>query len=273
MREGLRADFEAFARDPAVVADGGSYPGGADEVTIACLVARLFDDSVREAALRSDLEVLAAAGDAAPTPWQGLAALGFSGNLEDYESLHNSNLSWVIAHRSGIPITLGIVLMDVARLRGLSARGVNFPGHFLVEVEGVIIDPFVMDTVDVAAALARQPAAARSLPPERLFVPAPPLAVGLRMLNNVKAALIRTGTDDLLLDVIDAQLALAPGEPVLLLERGDWWRRLGVLAPARQAYREALNAIGAGGDERSRELRGIARARLAAAEDGDPTRH
>ena len=104
-------------------------------------------------------------------------------------------------------------------------------------------------------------------------MPAPPLAVGLRMLNNVKAALIRTGTDDLLLDVIDAQLALAPGEPVLLLERGDWWRRLGVLAPARQAYREALNAIGAGDDERSRELRGIARARLAAAEDGDPTRH
>ncbi len=269
MRDALRADFEAFGRDPAIAGHGDPPAGSADEVAAACLVARLFDDSVREATLRSDLEALAAAGDAAPTPWQGLAALGFAGNLDDYEALHNSNLSWVIANRRGIPITLGIVLMEVARSRGFSARGVNFPGHFLVEVEGVIVDPFVMDAVDVTAALARQPAATRALPPERLFLPASPLAVGLRMLNNVKAALARAGTDDLLLDVVDAQLALAPGEPVLLLERGDWWRRLGVLAPARQAYRDALQAIGGDDDERARELRRLAHARLAAVEGDD----
>jgi hypothetical protein len=89
------------------------------------------------------------------------------------------------------------------------------------------------------------------------------------MLNNVKATLARTGADDLLLDVLDAQLALAPGEPVLLLERGDWWRRLGLAAPARQAYRDALEAIGDEDDERAGELRRLARARLAAVEGGD----
>ena len=76
--------------------------------------------------------------------------LGFAGNVNDYYDPHNSYLHQVLATRRGIPITLAIVYMELATQIGLSARGVSFPGHFLVKLRmntgrehgEVVIDPF-----------------------------------------------------------------------------------------------------------------------------------
>src|SRR4029078_1421011 len=73
----------------------------------------------------------------------------FSGS-ERYDDPRNSCLNEVLEHRTGIPITLSIVYMEVARRAGLHIDGVNFPGHFLVrcpdvgkrETGGLLIDPF-----------------------------------------------------------------------------------------------------------------------------------
>ena len=71
---------------------------------------------------------------------------GFRGNREAYYDPRNSFLSDVLDRRRGIPLTLGIVLLEVGWRLGLPLEGVNFPGHFLVRYSGeeirLLIDPF-----------------------------------------------------------------------------------------------------------------------------------
>ena len=97
----------------------------------------------REAAAR----VAAGAGPASDTPpgvdpqaYARVTALNdylfreqrFVGNTAHYEDPRNSFLNEVLDRRTGIPITLALVYMEVARRAGITVEGVNFPGHFLV---------------------------------------------------------------------------------------------------------------------------------------------
>jgi regulator of sirC expression with transglutaminase-like and TPR domain len=72
--------------------------------------------------------------------------LGFAGNVNDYYDARNSYLHEVLATRRGIPITLALLYAEFAAQAGLEARGVSFPGHFLVKLRmprgEVVIDPF-----------------------------------------------------------------------------------------------------------------------------------
>jgi regulator of sirC expression with transglutaminase-like and TPR domain len=78
---------------------------------------------------------------------------GFTGNREQYDDPRNSFLNQVLDRRTGIPITLALVYLEVGRRAGLAVEGVNFPGHFLVRCplaraaggpapDDVIVDPF-----------------------------------------------------------------------------------------------------------------------------------
>ena len=72
--------------------------------------------------------------------------LGFCGNVNDYYDPGNSYLHTVLQSRRGIPITLAVLYIELATQIGLTARGVSFPGHFLVKLRmpqgEVVIDPF-----------------------------------------------------------------------------------------------------------------------------------
>ena len=72
--------------------------------------------------------------------------LGFAGNVNDYHDPRNSLLPEVLRTRRGIPLTLALLYIEIARPLGLAVQGVSFPGHFLVKlaVAGgeVVIDPF-----------------------------------------------------------------------------------------------------------------------------------
>lgn len=76
---------------------------------------------------------------------------GFRGNTDDYYDPRNSFLHEVLDRRVGIPITLSVIYMEVARRIGLRVTGVGFPGHFLVrafdEDRAVVIDPFNLGAV------------------------------------------------------------------------------------------------------------------------------
>ncbi len=61
--------------------------------------------------------------------------LGFAGNANDYYDPANSYLSKVLERRRGIPISLGVLLMEIGQQVGLPLRGVSFPGHFLVKLK------------------------------------------------------------------------------------------------------------------------------------------
>lgn len=72
--------------------------------------------------------------------------LAFGGNVNDYYDPANSLIHRVLDTRRGIPITLAVLYMELAGHAGLEARGIGFPGHFLVKVRmprgEVVIDPF-----------------------------------------------------------------------------------------------------------------------------------
>jgi regulator of sirC expression with transglutaminase-like and TPR domain len=72
--------------------------------------------------------------------------LGFSGNSDDFYDPRNSFLNEVIERRVGIPITLGVIYIEIGRRIGLGLHGVSFPGHFLVKCalrDGVVVlDPY-----------------------------------------------------------------------------------------------------------------------------------
>jgi regulator of sirC expression with transglutaminase-like and TPR domain len=72
--------------------------------------------------------------------------LGYWGNADDYYDPRNSYLNEVIDRKTGIPITLSILYMELGRRIGLPLEGVSFPGHFLVRLRlrgGILVlDPF-----------------------------------------------------------------------------------------------------------------------------------
>lgn len=74
---------------------------------------------------------------------------GFSGNSTHYDDFRNSLLNVVLERRLGIPITLALVFMEVARQANVDLQGVGFPGRFLLRATGadseprpLILDPF-----------------------------------------------------------------------------------------------------------------------------------
>ena len=71
---------------------------------------------------------------------------GYRGNREAYYDPRNSFLNDVLDRRKGIPLTLGIILLEIGWRLGLPLEGVNFPGHFLIRYPGLtvrlLIDPF-----------------------------------------------------------------------------------------------------------------------------------
>ena len=184
-------------------------------------------DVARYLAMLDDLgerarEVLAAPPPRAPGD-TGLARvlrllygdLGFHGNGDDYYDPRNSFLDHVLERRTGIPITLAIVLIEVCRRAGIDARGVSFPGHFLVRVEGAppaLVDPFagrVLEAQELRALHQRAPGAARA-PAPRLLEPAPKRAVLLRVLHNLRGIYASRDDRERLRAILERIEVLAP---------------------------------------------------------------
>jgi regulator of sirC expression with transglutaminase-like and TPR domain len=73
--------------------------------------------------------------------------LGFAGNAQNYADPRNSFLNEVLERRLGIPISLSVLYLEVARRAGIAADGVGLPGHFIVRAaldngQVIYLDPF-----------------------------------------------------------------------------------------------------------------------------------
>lgn len=124
--------------------------------------------------------------------------LSFGGNVNDYYDPDNSYLHAVLRTRRGIPISLAVVWMELAQGLGLHARGVGFPGHFMVKVNlpkgQVVIDPFTGQSLSREELSERlEPFRRRSGLVDEFEVPlglylqaAPPRDIIARMLRNLK---------------------------------------------------------------------------------------
>ena len=158
--------------------------------------------------------------------------LGFAGNRENYEDPRNSFLNDVIDRRTGIPITLAVVFIEVARRAGLAVEGVNFPGHFLMrclpdaddsgDTEPLVLDPFhggaILSDSDCARLL-RTHVGVDVLHPSMLER-AGKRAILLRMLLNLKRAYVRIRAFRMAHDVADLVVGLDPSALVELRDRG-----------------------------------------------------
>ncbi len=122
---------------------------------------------------------------------------GFAGNHERYDDPRNSFLNEVLDRRTGIPISLAVIYLEVARRAGLSVDGVNFPGHFLLRAgraadsgsDVLIIDPFhggaQLSSYDCRQLL-REHVGDQAAFDTTLLVPASRRDIVVRMLVNLK---------------------------------------------------------------------------------------
>jgi regulator of sirC expression with transglutaminase-like and TPR domain len=156
---------------------------------------------------------------------------GFEGNRSNYEDAENSYLDSVLKRRTGIPISLSVVYMAVARRIGIPVLPIGFPGHFLVRVgapAGVLVDPFdgrILAHEELAPLLARGTGAPSPLKPEYL-APVGVSDVAQRMLLNLKRIHDARRDFSRALLVTDRLVELT-GSPELRRDRGLLALRLG----------------------------------------------
>ena len=163
---------------------------------------------------------------------------GFVGNQERYGDPRNSFLNEVLERRRGIPISLALILLEVARRLGLPLAGVSFPGHFLVKLEGPVLrvlDPFHGRVLDLAECRARLEAA---LGPQAVFVPerqlraTGPREILVRMLTNLKHLYLHARDLGRSLGCCERILLLVPDAPQELRDRGLVFEQLECFAAA-----------------------------------------
>jgi regulator of sirC expression with transglutaminase-like and TPR domain len=172
---------------------------------------------------------------------------GFRGNTEAYYDPRNSFLNDVLDRRLGIPLTLGIVFLEIGWRLGLPLRGVNFPGHFLLRYEGeafrLLVDPFhggqirfedqaqeLLDRV-YGGSVPMQPDYLRGASKHDILV---------RLLANLKTIYLNTRDDAKALAAIDRILLIRPEAAEELRDRGMVLARIGQIDEAIQALTRYL---------------------------------
>ncbi len=175
---------------------------------------------------------------------------GFRGNTRDYYNPSNSFLNDVLDSRQGIPITLSIFYIAIARRLGLKTEGVSFPGHFLVRFEdedGVFfVDPFhkgkILSQEGCRQRLFEMYGEDLPFRPEFLE-PAKHREVLLRMLTNLKViALMRTDYPTAL-QMLNRLLLFKPEGGQELKERGLVEYQLECFSPALKDLEDYLREM------------------------------
>ena len=190
---------------------------------------------------------------------------GFVGNRDKYEDPRNSCLNEVLDRRTGIPITLSLVYMEVARRAGLEVNGVNFPGHFLVRCpsggpgsqDGIILDPFhagaVLSEMDCRRMLQKHAGPEVAFDRD-LLAPATQSQIVVRMLLNLKRIYVSMRSFPQARDATALLLAVDPSALTELRDRGLIAYHLKDFPAALRDLQTYLRlSSGVGVDEESRE--------------------
>jgi regulator of sirC expression with transglutaminase-like and TPR domain len=143
--------------------------------------------------------------------------LGFRGNQEDYFDPRNSFLNQVMDRRMGIPITLSVIYLELARRLELPVVGIGLPGHFIVRYDGdqepIYIDPFnggvTMNLEDCRQRVTE--ISNGRLPFKASFLePLTARQVLTRMLRNLKGVYVARGEFDAAVSVVEKMILLNP---------------------------------------------------------------
>src|SRR5262249_8504251 len=199
-----------------------------DLLHAALLVAKLDNDELDVDAYRQEVDRMAkkiAAGLAKKADDKAkLAALnkflfserGFHGSRTDYYHKSNSYINEVIDDREGLPITLSVLYMEMARRIGLKVVGVSLPGHFVVRHVPAKGEPQLIDVFEGGKFLSRQEAEQRAVAytgepfDAKSLAAATKQAIVLRMLTNLEGLARRDRDGPAMLRYVDAKVTIAP---------------------------------------------------------------
>jgi regulator of sirC expression with transglutaminase-like and TPR domain len=215
------------------------------DLDIGAYLARI-DDLAAAVARRQDTD-----GDV----YHSIAALnhvlfnerGFRGNRDDYYDPRNSFLNDVLERRTGIPITLSVLYLEVARRLGIALDGVGFPGHFLVkwahDGEQIFIDPFHRGEIklpkDLSDMLEKMYGGKVALKPQFLET-AGKKQILKRMLANLKGIYLKNNALVEALSMLDRLIILDPDGVEEIRDRGALYLRLECHAQARDDFETYL---------------------------------
>jgi regulator of sirC expression with transglutaminase-like and TPR domain len=221
-----------------------------DEAALAIAAEEYPDLDVRAALAGLDglaAEVGERVGDLRP-PLKVLQAMravlrehGFKGNEREYYDPRNSFLNEVLERKLGIPISLSLLTIEVARRLGVHLQGVGFPGHFLVKCpiqpglpSDVFIDAFNgWELLGGDECTARFRAVLHGRPfDETLLDPVDSRHILTRLLHNLKRIYVERADDVRTLWVVDRLLQITPGDLEERRDRGLVSARLGGTAAA-----------------------------------------
>jgi regulator of sirC expression with transglutaminase-like and TPR domain len=229
-------DFRAYAAQPdhelellegALLVAADARPG-LNPVAIAAEL-----DALAEPLVGQRLGKLSARQQATALAARLFGVGGFRGNTRDYHDPKNSFLDEVLARRTGIPISLSVLYVEVARRAGVCASPVGFPGHFLACIDGpdqrLVVDPFhgggTLDAMALSALLRRS--GSKLAYNAGMIGPTPVRQVVARMLTNLRGIYASRGEYARLLVIFDRLIDLLPDAPEELRDRGLLFGRLG----------------------------------------------
>lgn len=167
--------------------------------------------------------------------------LGFTGNQENYYDPRNSYLNEVLDRRLGIPITLSLVYLEIARRIDFPMVGIGMPGHFLIrpdfEEAGIYVDAFnrgnILFPEDCEARLSQMYNQPIKIQPHFL-APVNKREFLRRMLGNLKAIYLNQGENLKAIAAIEHILLLFPDATIERRDRGILYYQLGSWSEARQ---------------------------------------
>ncbi len=163
---------------------------------------------------------------------------GFRGDSSEFNDPENSYLDRVVRRRTGIPITLSLVYMEIAQRVGLPCDGVGYPGHFIVRC-GSAETPIYVDPFQQGARLDREELLANlrsfnlgGASPESFLAAITRRQILQRMLNNLHARFREQRELQRWLATVELLLCIEPWNAALVGERGMLNYRLGHPAEA-----------------------------------------
>lgn len=171
----------------------------------------------------------------------------YQGDTLSYDDPRNANLIHVIERRKGLPVALAILYIHAARALGWPATGINFPGHFLIRLEGsegrIILDPFnggiERDVADLRGLLKQVAGIDAELLPDH-YAPIGNRLTLIRLLNNIKLRAAAAQEKDRVAEILDRMVLVAPDDVSLLREAGQVHAETGNLRRAIETLERAL---------------------------------
>ena len=163
--------------------------------------------------------------------------LGFCGNESAYNDPRNSCLNYVLDRRTGIPITLSVIYIEVARRLRRPVTGIGLPAHFIVQYNdgefSAYVDPFHSGRIlsaEECLRIAREHTGVE--PDSTALAPVNARYIVVRMLNNLRSSYFRAKQFDKLAQVTDLLIEAFP-------QNSEYYKARGVARLRMRQFRAA----------------------------------